>query len=68
MELLCLKVNDQYLKIKDNSYEFVSVQKASVYPIDQLDDLKFICSKFNESLTNLKIKKLIILEEDFNEN
>ncbi len=68
MELLCLKVNDRYLKIKDNCYEYVTLQNASVYPIHQLNEVKLLLIKFSNNLADIKIKKLIILEEDFNEN
>lgn len=65
MELLCFKIGDKYLRIKDDEYEIVNLQKASVYPISDFIKVQSLCLKFKNTLTKLQIKKLIITEEDF---
>lgn len=68
MELLCIKLKDCYLKLKDLNYEEVSLQKASVYPVSDYSVVKSAYTALSKKLPNLKIKKLTIIEEDFNEN
>ncbi len=65
MELLILKSNMDYIRIKDEGPVVVQLDKASVFPMDQIDRVNahktdLIASGFE----NVSIKKLILTEED----
>lgn len=68
MKLLCLKTDDNYLKINNNEFELTSISKASVYPISQKDQVKDYYNKFKHNFVYLAIRQLTITEEAFNEN
>ncbi len=65
MELLILKSNTDYIRIKDEGPALVQLDKASVFPMDKIDRVKIhkadlIASGFK----NVSIRKLILTEED----
>lgn len=65
MELLCLKTDTKYLRILNDQPVLETVQKASVYPLSQKENVKKMHSEFIIFFPDLKIKKLKITEEDF---
>jgi hypothetical protein len=65
MELLCLKSNNEYLRITGDAYQLTSMNKASVYPITEKDMVKTLYHKFRMESDDLHIVKLTINEEPF---
>ncbi len=65
MELLIIKTGKKYLRIKDGAFLVVNLDKASVYPMDQLDQV-YVYSRDAkaEGLNQVHVKKLILTEED----
>lgn len=65
MELLLIKSGEDYIRYKDNQYLKVGLDKASVFPMDQLDKVKRYASDMeNHQFKNIVIKKLVLTEED----
>ncbi len=65
MELLILKYNTEYFRFKKGDSLLVKMDKASVFPMDQIDIVKeheFRLEK--EGFKNVSIKKLVLTEED----
>ncbi len=40
MELLIIKTDDDYIRVKDGLYEAVGLDKARVFPMEKLDRVK----------------------------
>ncbi|WP_299976991.1 hypothetical protein [Desulfobacula sp.] len=65
MELLILKSDREYIRFKDDNYLLVRLEKASVFPFDQMDVVQQHESRLKEKeFCNISIKKLVITEED----
>lgn len=65
MELLIIKTGNDYIRIKDNVPLIVKLDKASVFPVDQLEKVKETASGIAASgFADVRIKKLILTEED----
>ena len=65
MELLILKSNQKYIRFKDDVYLLVSLDKASVFPMNQIDLVKLHESNLAEQgFQDVCIKKLVLTEED----
>ncbi len=65
MELLIIKSGRQYIRFKDDTYLLVSLDKASVYPLDKIDVVQQHASCLKEKkFYNVCIKKLILTEKD----
>ncbi|MCG8687392.1 MAG: hypothetical protein MI892_21120 [Desulfobacterales bacterium] len=65
MELLIIKTGKRYLRIKDGAFLVVNLDKASVYPMDQLDQVNVYARDAKaEGLSQVHVKKLILTEED----
>lgn len=65
MDLLILKSGQQYIRCKDNAYLPVSLEKASVFPPDQLDVVqRHECRLKEEGFEDVCIKKLVLSEEE----
>jgi hypothetical protein len=65
MELLVFKVNDKYLRFRDDSFEYSDMNKASVF---QLSDKEKVMEKLNTlklELENVSVKKLSITESEY---
>lgn len=68
MELLILKHNDRYIRFKDREYLRVNLDKASVFPLDQLDTVKDHERELvRQGFIDVQIRKLILIEEAFSE-
>lgn len=66
MELLILKHHDQYIRFKENEYLLVNLDKASVFPMDDLDIVKEHEKELvRQGYIDVQIKKLILTEVDF---
>ncbi len=66
MELLTIKSDEQYLRFTAQGYELTNMSKASVYPLSQENKVVEFYNKYLSELNNLQVKKLIIIEEDYN--
>ncbi|PIE61387.1 MAG: hypothetical protein CSA29_03610 [Desulfobacterales bacterium] len=65
MALLIIKTCNQYLKFKDNDILTVSLDKASVFPMTRLADVKALEHQATAAgYRDVIIKKLILTEED----
>lgn len=65
MELLILKAEKNYIRVKDGDYLRVGLDKASVFPMDRLPDVRAHESRLNDSgFHGVCVKKLILTEED----
>jgi hypothetical protein len=65
-ELLIIKSRNDYIKIIDSAYHLCGLDKASVFPFAQLDIVTDHVKKMKAlGFDGTHIKKLIIMEEDF---
>ncbi len=65
MELLIVKTGSDYIRVKDDNYFIVKLDKASVFPFEKLDLVKnYKSSLKSQGFKNICIKKLILTEED----
>ena len=64
MELLVLKSKDKYIRIKGNSFEFTKMDKASVFPIKDVDKVKSIYTDLLVDISDLEIRKIVITETE----
>ncbi|MEA2114525.1 MAG: hypothetical protein U9P36_03955 [Thermodesulfobacteriota bacterium] len=68
MELLIIKSRDHYFRFKKTTYETCPMNKASVFHLDKVADVKILKKKLvNDGLTDAAIYKLTITEEPFME-
>lgn len=65
MELLIIKNNTDYFRFKKGQSFIVKMDKASVFPADQIDLVKEHVKRLrSEAFENVCIKKLVLTEED----
>ena len=65
MELLIIKSGKDYIRFKDENYLLVKLDKASVFPLDQMDVvLQHKSILMEKGLENVCIKKLVLSEKD----
>jgi len=64
-ELLIVKDGERYIRFFDNGFEYCSMNKASVYPLETLAEVKDRCQQIESESGELKLMKLIITEEPF---
>ena len=65
MELLILKSATDYIRIKEGRFLRVGLDKASVFPMDQMDLVKTHQAHLKtQGFESVSIKKLILSEED----
>ncbi len=65
-ELLIIKDNENYIRVKENQYSCCSLDKASVFPMDKILNVKehVKCLK-NKGFDRACIYKLILTEIPF---
>ncbi len=69
MELLILKSRDDYIRIKDEKYVNCKLERASVFPLDKLAEVRAHKNKLDKlGFSKPSIHKLILKEELFHEN
>ena len=66
-ELIVVKTGEEYCRFTDEGFERCNMNKASVFPIAQLDVVKGWCAKLEEVGVEHKLMKLVISEEPFME-
>ena len=65
MELLIIKCDQEYIRFKDHEPLLVSMDKASVFPMNQMKIVQQHKARLKEQgFINISIKKLILTEED----
>ncbi|MCD4675485.1 MAG: hypothetical protein K8S18_05745 [Desulfobacula sp.] len=65
MKLLIIKSGKDYIRFKDDTYLLVRLDKASVFPFEQMDLVRQHESRLMEQgFKNISIKRLILSEED----
>ncbi len=64
MELLIIKSGEDYVRVKTEHYNLCQLDKASVFPIDNLDEVKKHVRKLKEKdFLLIAIYKLTLIEE-----
>lgn len=65
MELLIIKNKQTYFRFKDNKYIEVKLDKASVFPLEQMEKVQEHLAKIKQQgFPRACIKKLVLTEED----
>ena len=67
LKLLIIKKEDQYIRIKENSFEFCSLEKASVFSMDKLEEVQSKVKHLNKILKTVSISVLEINEYPLNQ-
>ncbi|MCK5131278.1 MAG: hypothetical protein KAR40_03900 [Candidatus Sabulitectum sp.] len=65
MELLCIKHRHNYIRLLEEGYQLTDMNRASVYPLSEVEKVRTSFRTLGKELDTLKIVKLTILEEDF---
>ena len=66
MELLIIKSKDHYFRFQGDSYDTCPMNKASVFPMEKVADVKILKKKLiNDGVANAAIYRLTITEEPF---
>ncbi len=66
MELLIIKSRDHYFRFKEDTYETCPMNKASVFPMEKVAEVKITKKKLeDDGIVDAAIFKLIITEEPF---
>jgi len=66
IDLLIIKTGAEYIRFKDNKYIPCRLDKASVFPMEQLETVKDHLQKLqNSNFKQVSIRKLILSEEAF---
>lgn len=64
-ELLIVKAGDDYVRFREEGIERCQMNKGSVFPLSQAEELKKKCNEFCVGLSDVQIMKLTIVEESF---
>ena len=65
MELLIIKNKQDYIRVRADRCEIVGLDKASVFPMDQLDRVKETAARLKqEGYDRICLKKLVLTEKD----
>ncbi len=65
MELLILKSENYYIRVRESGFEPVNLDKASVFPMDRMDQVRDHENQLKiQGFKSVRIKKLILSEED----
>ena len=66
IDLLIIKTGEEYIRFKDKEYIPCRLDKASVFPMEQLETVKNHHQKLqNSHFKDVSIRKLILSEEPF---
>ena len=65
MELLIIKTNGGYIRIKQDEFLTVNLDKASVFPMARLDHVRDLEARtLDMGFEGVVVKKLVLTEED----
>ncbi len=66
MELLIIKSGSDYIRVKENSFVFCGLDKASVFPVDMADEVRSLRKRLESEGAGLVcIKKLVLTEQEW---
>jgi len=66
MELLIIKNRDHYFRFKEDTYETCPMNKASVFPLEKVAEVRVFKKKMeDDGVADAEIYRLIITEEPF---
>ncbi len=66
MELLIIKSGTQYLRVTDDGYHAVGLDKASVFPMEKLNKVQAHAAAARAAgFPKARLKKLMLTEEDY---
>jgi hypothetical protein len=66
-ELLVVKAGDTYIRFIDTGFEYCSMNKASVFPLGNIGEVRKRCDDISSEIQGLQLMKLVITEEPFTE-
>lgn len=66
-ELLIVKGGDSYYRFSDGEFYRCTMNKASVFPHERLDEARSLCNQVRATGVTASLMKLIIREEPFME-
>lgn len=64
-KLLIIKAGEQYLRLSGSEYSFCPLNKASVFPLGQVEDAKVHCRRLGVEGVAAVLMKLTIIEEPY---
>jgi len=64
-ELLIVKEGEKYIRFLETGFEYCSMNKASVFSLRSVKEVKERCSLIRSQTTKLQLMKLVICEEPF---
>ncbi len=68
-ELFIIKNNEDYIKIKKEEYSICALDKASVFPMDKLEQVKTHIEQLKKNgFPSASIYKLLLTEQLFKDN
>jgi hypothetical protein len=69
MELLIIKCDKDYIRIKDGSYSCCRLDKASVFPMDKLEQVRIHANSLRKKgFRRVSIASLKLSEEPFEDH
>jgi hypothetical protein len=67
IDLLIIKNGEHYIRHKENDYISCKLDKASVFPMEQVEAVKHHLDKLQtKGFNQVSVRKLILTEEPFN--
>jgi hypothetical protein len=66
-ELLIVKIGAEYLRFAANDFERCPLNKASVFPLAQVEEVKLRCRRLAEAGVAVVLMKMTIIEEPYAE-
>lgn len=66
-ELLIIKEGGDYFRVKESAFQRGPLNKASVFPLSQVDAAKDCCRRLRASGVAAMLMKLTIVEEPYSE-
>jgi hypothetical protein len=66
-ELIIVKAGDDYIHFVDDNFQRCEINKGSVFPLTQLEEVQAKCRKLLAGEGFVRLMKLTILEEPFME-
>jgi hypothetical protein len=64
MDLLVIKSHQKYIRIREGRYQLGSLEKASVFPVDRLDEVQYHLETIRkQGISGAQIYRLTLTEE-----
>ncbi len=68
-ELLIIKGKGCYYRFKDGDYYPCELNKASVFPLDRVEEVRALCNSLHkDGIADISLRKLTIVEEPYLED